>query len=45
MINKGNDNNSGLFAGADPETDDVDAINFDIHFEMDTLGSELEYEK
>jgi hypothetical protein len=38
-------NASTLFAGADPESSDVDAVNFDIHFQVDTLGSREEYSK
>lgn len=38
-------NASGLFAGADPESSDVDAVSFDFHKEIDTVGSRLEYQK
>ena len=38
-------NASTLFGGADPEAADVDAVNFDIHIEVDTLGSRQEYVK
>lgn len=38
-------NASTLFAGADPESADVDAVNFDIHIKVDTLGSREEYSK
>jgi len=38
-------NVSTEFAGADPEDEDVDAVNFDIHIEVDTLGSRQEYSK
>lgn len=38
-------NDSGEFSGADPYTGDAQAINFDIHIEIDTLGSRLEYTK
>jgi hypothetical protein len=38
-------NVSTLFAGADPEGSSVDAVNFDTHIEVDTLGSRQEYSK
>lgn len=38
-------NVSTEFAGADPESADIDAINFDAHIEVDTLGSRTEYTK
>jgi hypothetical protein len=38
-------NTSTLFSGADPLTGDANAVNFDIHVESDTLGSNEEYTK
>lgn len=38
-------NASTLFGGADPEAADVDAVNFDCHMIVDTLGSREEYIK
>lgn len=38
-------NVSTLFSGADPEASNIDAVNFDIHIEVDTLGSRQEYSK
>ena len=38
-------NVSTLFAGADPEGSDVEAVNFDCHMIVDTLGSRQEYVK
>lgn len=38
-------NASGLFAGADPESSDVDAVSFDFHKQIDTVGSREEYAK
>ena len=38
-------NASTLFGGADSEAANVDAVNFDIHIEVDTLGSREEYSK
>ena len=40
-----NDNDSTLFAGADPLAADVDAVNFDVHIEIDSFGSNQEYVK
>lgn len=37
-------NVSTVFAGADPESSDVDALNFDSHIRIDSLGSDEEYE-
>jgi hypothetical protein len=39
------DNASGLFAGNDPYTATVGAINFDVHYQVDTNGSRQEYAK
>jgi len=39
------DNDSGLFAGTDPLTGDVAAVNMDVHMIINTLGSRLEYQK
>lgn len=38
-------NASGLFAGPDPYTADVEVVFIDIHIEEDTLGSRSEYTK
>jgi hypothetical protein len=38
-------NVSTEFAGADPESSNVDAVNFDCHIIVDTLGSRQEYAK
>ena len=38
-------NASGLFAGTDTYTGDAEALNFDIHIEIDSFGSNLEYSK
>lgn len=38
-------NVSGLFTGLDPLVGDASALMFDIHFELDTVGSISEYEK
>lgn len=38
-------NASGLFAGNDPYTATVGAINFDVHYQVDTNGSRQEYVK
>ncbi len=38
-------NESTLFAGNDPYTGSAEAVNFDIHYLADTLGSRLEYSK
>lgn len=38
-------NASTLFGGADPEGSNVDAVNFDCHITVDTLGSRQEYAK
>lgn len=38
-------NASGLFAGVDPYTGDAQAVNFDIHVEIDSFGSHEEYVK
>jgi hypothetical protein len=40
-----NANASGLFAGADPEASDVDATSFDIHKDVDTVGSRTPFSK
>jgi len=40
-----NDNDSTLFAGADPVAGDVDAVNLDVHIEVNTLGSKTEFSK
>lgn len=39
------DNDSGLFSGTDPYTGNVDAVNFDIHYQIDGFGSDEEYIK
>lgn len=38
-------NDSGLFAGTDPETNSIIVINEDIHYQIDTVGSREEYIK
>jgi hypothetical protein len=38
-------NVSTEFGGADPESADVDVMNFDVHITVDTLGSREEYSK
>lgn len=38
-------NVSTLFAGADPLTGDASAMSFDLHVEVDALGSSTEYTK
>lgn len=38
-------NDSGLFAGTDPLTGDVDAVSFDVHIECDMGGSHEWYVK
>ena len=38
-------NASTLFAGADPLTGDVDAMFYDVHIEVDMLGSHAQYAK
>ncbi len=38
-------NGSGLFAGADPEAADVDAMSSDMHRTSNTMGSRTEYAK
>jgi hypothetical protein len=40
-----NSNASGLFAGADPESADIEAASFDAHVEIDSFGSRQEYVK
>lgn len=40
-----NANDSGEFAGADPVAGDVDAVNLDVHIEINTTGSRTEYSK
>lgn len=40
-----NANTSTLFAGADPYTVTAAAVNFDVHYSLDTLGSQEEYVK
>lgn len=40
-----NANTSGLFAGADPYTGSVSAVNFDSHYIRDMGGSRQEYSK
>lgn len=44
-IIRDNANTSGLFAGADPVAQMVQVLAFDIHFEIDSLGSNSEYTK
>lgn len=44
-IIRDNANGSGLFAGADPVAVSVDAMNFDVHIEVDMFGSRTEYTK
>ncbi len=44
-IIRDNDNDSGLFAGADPYTTSVHAVNFDCHYIKDGVGSRQEYSK
>lgn len=39
------DNDSGLFTGADAYTGDAEATSFDVHIEVDTLGSRQLYAK
>lgn len=39
------DNDSGLFAGADPLTGNAAATMFDLHFQTNSLGSTDEYSK
>lgn len=39
------DNDSGLFAGADPYTGTVGVLSFDIHFMANSIGSTTEYIK
>lgn len=38
-------NTSTLFAGADPYVGAVQALEFDIHYEKDTIGSRTEFSK
>jgi len=38
-------NASTLFTGADPYTGDAEAVSFDVHIEVDTLGSRALYAK
>lgn len=38
-------NASTLFSGADPLTGDVEAVSFDVHIQVDMLGSRGEYSK
>ena len=38
-------NASTLFAGADPQTGSVSAMSYDVHVQVDTLGSRSEYSK
>jgi hypothetical protein len=40
-----NDNDSGQFAGADPYTGSVSVVFIDVHYERDSVGSDLQYEK
>lgn len=44
-IIRDNANASGLFSGADPVATDIDAVSFDCHIEIDSLGSDEEYVK
>jgi hypothetical protein len=39
------DNDSGLFTGADPYTTTVGILAFDVHFMINSLGSDTEYTK
>lgn len=38
-------NGSGLFSGADPLTGNASAVMFDLHFQINSLGSDSEYTK
>jgi hypothetical protein len=38
-------NASTLFAGADPQSGSVDALFYDVHIEVDTIGSREQYSK
>jgi len=40
-----NDNDSGAFSGTDPYSADVDVVFIDIHYEKDSIGSDLQYQK
>lgn len=39
------DNDSSAFASTDPFSGNVDAMNFDVHVELNTVGSRSEYSK
>ena len=39
------DNDSSEFDGADPLTGDTSAVDFDVHYEVDSFGSDNEYIK
>ncbi len=39
------DNDSGVFTGADPLTGTASALSFDLHFMINSLGSDDEYSK
>ena len=39
------DNDSALFSGTDAVTGNIDALQMDVHIEIDSLGSRLEYTK
>jgi hypothetical protein len=39
------DNTGELFGGADPESHDVEVLAFDVHIQINSLGSATEYSK
>jgi hypothetical protein len=44
-VMRDHDNASTLFGGQDPYTDTVGVVSFDVHYAVDSFGSDEEYEK